>query len=794
MIKNYLKIAWRNIIKNPSSSLINIGGLAAGMAVTMVIGFWIWDELSFDKYHQNYDKLAIVTQNETANGSINTSAVIPLPLDAGLRKSYGMYFKYIALSGWTNSHVLNAGDKKVTFKGTFMGEEAPKMFSLKMLAGARDGLKDQSSMLISQSVARALFGNGDAINKFIKLDNKDSFRISGVYEDLPANTTLHDVAFIGPWNYFINLPAEQRSPTDWGNNSLFLYVQVADNVDMSKVSEKIRNIKYDNMDPADRKFKPQMFLQPMSNWHLRNEFKNGVNTSGAIQYVWLFGIIGTFVLLLACINFMNLSTARSEKRAKEVGIRKAIGSARRQLIYQFFSESMLIAFMAFALSLLLTTVMLPYFNGIAGKNLSILWDKPLFWLCGILFTLFTGIIASSYPALYLSSFKPQKVLKGTFKASRYAAIPRKVLVVMQFSVSVVLIIGTIVVFKQVQYAKDRPIGYNRAGLIDIEVTNDDLHKNFTGFSTDLLNSGAVTGVAESSSSTTGVNNNRGDINWKGKDPSLSDYFGQINVTSGYGKTVGWQFEQGRDFNSQSVADSASLVLNEAAVKYMGLKNPVGEIVKVGKRYMTVVGIIKNMVMESPYDPVKQTIYRLSGGYPQDHVITRINPNTSAHGALAKIGAICKRYSPSVPFDYKFADDEYARKFDIEERVGSLASSFSILAIFISCLGLFGMASFMAEQRTKEIGVRKVLGATVFGLWSMLSKDFVKLVFISLLIAVPLAYYFMSGWIQHYSYHATISWWIFAATAAGTIIITLFTVSYQSIKAAMANPVRSLRSE
>jgi len=604
---------------------------------------------------------------------------------------------------------------------------------------------------------------------------------------------LHDVAFIGPWNYYIKVPQNQRSPTDWGDNSLFEYVQVADHADMAKVSAQIRNIKYDNMDPADRKFKPVMFLQPMSKWHLYNEFKNGVNTGGAIQYVWLFGIIGTFVLLLACINFMNLSTARSEKRAKEVGIRKAIGSARSQLVYQFFSESMLIAVLAFVLSLVLAQAMLPYFNSIAGKQLNILWDKPLFWAAGILFTLFTGVIAGSYPALYLSSFRPQKVLKGAFKTGRYAAVPRKVLVVMQFSVSVILIIGTIVVFKQVQYAKDRPIGYNRAGLVDIEVTNDDLHKNFAAFSNDLLNTGAVSGVAESSSSTTYISNDRGDINWKGKDPALSDYFGQVNVTSDYGKTVGWQFVQGRDFNSQSVADSMSLVINEAAVKYMGLKNPVGEIVQVGKKYMTVIGVIKNMVMESPYDPVKQTIYRLSG-YPQDHIIIRINPNNSAHNALAKIGAVCKTYSPSVPFTYKFADDEYARKFAIEERVGNLASSFSILAIFISCIGLFGMASYMAEQRTKEIGVRKVLGASVAGLWGLLSKDFVKLVVIALLIAIPCAYYFMNNWLQHYTYQTAMPWWIFALTAIGAIFITLATVSYQSIKAALMNPVKSLKTE
>ncbi len=793
MIQNYLKIAWRNLVKNPASAFINVGGLAVGMAVAILIGLWIWDELSFNKYHQNYDKLAIVTENETVSGTINTGAVIPLPMDNALRKNYGSYFKHIALCGWTNDHVLNTGDKNVTFQGTFMGDEAPEMFSLKMLEGNRDGLKDRSSMLISQSVAKALFGNEYAVNKIIKLDNKDNFKVSGVYEDLPANTTLHDVAFIGPWNYYISLPEEQRSPTDWGNNSLFLYVQLADNADMNKVSERIRNVKYDNMDPADRKYKPQMFLQPMSKWHLYNEFKNGVNVGGAIQYVWLFGIIGAFVLLLACINFMNLSTARSEKRAREVGVRKAVGSLRSQLIGQFFCESMLIAALAFVFSLALVWLALPWFNHIADKEMTILWDKPLFWAAGIGFTLFTGVIAGSYPALYLSSFNPVKVLKGTFKAGRFASMPRQVLVLLQFTVSVVLIIGTIIVFKQIQFAQNRPIGYNRAGLVDIGVINDDLHRNFTGFSSDLLNSRAVTSVAESSSSTTGVNNNTGAIVWKGKDPSLADSFGLINVSMDYGQTVGWQFTDGRDFNRSHASDSSAIVINQAAVKYMGLKNPVGELVQVGTRSMTVIGVIKDMVMESPYEPVKQTIFRI-GHYSYDHVIIRINPNSSAHDALAKIGAASKTYSPSVPFAYKFADDEYARKFATEERVGQLASTFALLAIFISCLGLFGMASFMAEQRIKEIGVRKVLGATVLNLWGLLSKDFVQLVVISLLIAVPTAYYFMHSWLQHYTYRAEISWWIFAVTAAGAIMITLLTVSYQSIKAALMNPVKSLKSE
>ncbi|MBS1520306.1 MAG: ABC transporter permease [Bacteroidetes bacterium] len=793
MIKNYLKVAWRNLIKNKATSFINIGGLAVGMAVAILIGLWIWDELSFDKYHKNYDRIAIVMQNETFNGTVNTGAAVSLPFDAELRKSYGSDFKHIALSSWTNKHIFTVGDKNISFSGNFMGDEAPEIFSLNMLKGNDKGLKDRSSILISQSVAKALFGDANPVNKVVKLDNADVFNVSGVYEDLPANTTLHDVAFIGPWEYYINQPNNRRSPTDWGDNSLFVYVQIADNADMAQVSAKIHDIKLNKIDKEDRKFNPIAFLQPMSKWHLYSEFKNGVNTGGAIQYVWLFGIIGTFVLLLACINFMNLSTARSERRAKEVGIRKAVGSVRKQLIAQFFCESFLISFLSFALSLVLVGVSLPWFNSVAGKEIFMPWGNPLFWIIGVGFTFLTGVIAGSYPALYLSSFNPVRVLKGTFKAGRFASIPRKVLVVVQFTVSVILIIGTIIVFKQVQFAKNRPVGYSRAGLINIEVTNDDLHKHFAALRSDLINTGAVIDIAEATSPTTGVYNNRGDISWKQKDPSMSSFFGQIGVTSEYGKTVGWQFTDGRDFNSSMIADSSAIVLNQAAVKYMNLKNPVGEILHVGKKDLTVIGVIKDMVMESPYEPVKQTIFRIGHG-ALDNIIIRINPQVSSREALDKMAAICKKYSPSVPFAYKFADDDYARKFASEERVGKLANSFALLAIFISCIGMFGMASYMAEQKVKEIGVRKVLGASVFGLWRLMSKEFVVLVIIALLIAMPLSYNFMNNWLQHYTYRTPLSWWIFAVTCFGSLTITLLTVSYQSIKAALANPVKSLRSE
>ena len=793
MIKNYLKIAWRNIIKNRVSSLINIAGLSVGMAVAMLIGLWIYDELSFDKNFKNYDRITQVLQNNTMNGEIGTGNSVPWPMGDELRKSFSGDFKYVTMATYNFGHILTYGEKKITTNGTYFEPSALEMLSFKMLKGNKDGLNDPSSILLSASTAKAYFGNADPMDKVMKIDNSQVVKVTGVYEDLPDNSSFAGVNFVAPWEQFSNANGLKKQADTWRCNCYLSYAQLADNADVNRVSAKIRDIKLTKVNKIELKQKNQVFLNPMKNWHLYSDFKNGVIVGGSIQYVWLFGIIGVFVLLLACINFMNLSTARSEKRAKEVGIRKAIGSLRLQLIYQFLSESLLVVVFAFALSLLLVQLALPFFNDVSGKKMSILWSNPLFWLSGVIFSLITGLFSGSYPALYLSSFQPVKVLKGTFKAGRFAAVPRKVLVVVQFTVSVILIVGTVVVFQQIQFAKNRPVGYSRDGLVALPIVTGDIHKQFAAFKDELTKSGAIVSITETGSPTTAVYSSNSGFNWRGKNPSLAVEFPNIDVDDDYGKTIGWQFVAGRDFSKEFATDSAAFVINETAAKFMNLKHPVGEIIKWDGQPFHVIGIVKDMVVESPYAPVRPTLYhRLSGA--GDYVIVKINPRFSAGEALAKIQNVYKTFNPSQPFDYQFVDDEYAKKFGNEERIGKLASIFAGLAIFISCLGLFGMASFMAEQRTKEIGVRKVLGASVFGLWRLLSKDFVVLVVISLLIAVPVAYYFMHGWLLNYNYHAELSWWIFAATAAGAIIITLLTVSFQSIKAALMNPVRSLRSE
>ncbi|HXO73955.1 MAG TPA: FtsX-like permease family protein, partial [Puia sp.] len=505
-----------------------------------------------------------------------------------------------------------------------------------------------------------------------------------------------------------------------------------------------------------------------------------------------FGIIGIAVLLLACINFMNLSTARSEKRAKEVGIRKTIGSLRQQLVVQFLTESILVATLAFILSLALVQVSLPFFNSIAAKTMTLPWSNTLFWVLAVAFIGVTGFLAGSYPAFYLSHFEPVKVLKGTFRLGRLASLPRQVLVVLQFSVSLILIIGTIIVFRQIRYAKDQPVGYDQKGLITIDMNTPDLFIHYRTLHDELLQQHLVASIATSSMKVTGFNNSN-DLEWRGKPPGPQTiFFHNVNVSRDFGRTIGWHVQQGRDFIPDFATDSGAVILNEAAVKAIGIPHPVGEIVRFYGRPFTVIGVVNNMITNSPYEDTPPAIF-LGYGYT-DAITMRLNPGRSVHASLDALAPVFKKYNPNAPFVFQFMDEEYDHKFEAEERIGNLASVFTSLAIFISCLGLFGLASFVAEQRTKEIGVRKVLGARIITLWSLLSKDFFKLVVISIFISMPISYLLMNKWLQNYPHHTGLTWWIFTLAGAGTLLVTLLTVSYQSLKAATMNPVKSLRSE
>jgi putative ABC transport system permease protein len=790
MLKNYFKTACRNLVKSKGHSLINIAGLSIGMAVAMLIGFWIYDEVSFNRAFPNHDRIGQLWQFVSFTSEKTSFNSLPIPLAQELRAKYPD-FRYVSLSVNRNE-VLGVDDKKISVEGNFTEPDFASIVSLQMISGDRRALKDPHSILISESLAKNLFGKANPINKIISINGKQTLSVAGIYGDFPSNSEFSSISFLGPWSFYETLENFAKdSKYEWDANSWQIYAQLKEGADFAKVSAKIKDIRVKRDNPPG--YKPEFFIHPMNKWHLYGEFINGVNTGGLITYVWLFGIIGLFVLMLACINFMNLSTAKSEKRAKEVGIRKAIGSMRSQLILQFLSESLLVVALAFLFSLIIVQLVLPYFNEVAGKQMKILVLSPAFWILGLGFSLITGLIAGSYPALYLSSFRPVRVLKGTFRVGRFASLPRKVLVVLQFSVSVTLIIGTFVVFRQIQFAKNRPVGYERARMIEINMNTPGLIGHLDALRNDLINSQAVENLSVSSGSVTVQYGGTTDFSWKGKAANSHPLIMSNNISVDYGRTVGWHLAAGRDFSSSFSGDSSSMVLNMAAVRLMGFRNPVGESVTFHGRNYLVIGVTDDMVKESPFKPVTPSLYVLSNMFV-NIINIKLSSRFGLTETLAKVEGLFKKYNPSSPFDYKFVDEEYSRKFFNEERIGKLASSFAVLAIFISCLGLFGLASFVAEQRTKEIGVRKVLGATVVNLWGLLSREFVMLVIISLGIAMPVAYYFMAKWLLQYEYRAPMSWWIFVVAGAGALTITLVTVSFHGIKAAMANPVKSLRTE
>ncbi|HEX8040846.1 MAG TPA: ABC transporter permease [Chryseosolibacter sp.] len=803
MFKNYFTIAWRNLVKTKGYSFINIGGLALGMAVALIIGLWVNDELTFNKYHDNYDQIAQVMKAGTYQGKhYSGQDYLQFPMLHELQTTYGANFKYIVPRQGKYDAILSVDDKKISKIGTNIGEDGPEMFTWKMIYGTRTGLKDVQSIMISESTADALFGAGDPVGKIVKIDNEKEVTISGVFEDFPKNSDLYGLQFARPWEaYLLNNPWGKDQ--GWQNHFFQIYVQIQPTTNFNSVDDNIRDLEIN----ATRnlaymqdwlKYKAEVHLNPMSRWHLYSDYKEGTLQNGPIQLVWFIGSIGVFVLLLACINFMNLSTARSEKRAKEVGVRKTLGSDRKQLIAQFFAESFLVVIISFCFALLVVFVALPWFNTISQKAMQVPWQTAAFWIVSALFLFVTGILAGSYPALYLSSFNPLKILKGSYRAGRLASIPRKALVVLQFTVSIMLIASTGVIYHQLMFVKDRPVGYSREGLLMMQKKGKEFYEKFEALRTELKNSGSVQEIADAGGPITTTWSGNGGFSWKGYDPQDDNSFSTLNVSADFGTTVGWTLIDGRTFSRDIASDSSAIIINESAAKQMKLKSPVGETVHWTNLAWNmdndfhIVGVIHDLVMDSPFEPVRPAIYLNMGG--ASWMYLRINPAMSTAEALPKIEATFKKVIPDAPFDYKFASQEYATKFSTEDNIGRLAIVFTALAIIISCLGLFGLASFVAEQRTKEIGIRKVLGASVPTLWRMLSGEFVILIIVACVIAVPTSYYFLYKGISGYEYRTEIAWWIFAAASGGALTITLATVSFQAIRAALANPVNSLRTE
>jgi len=790
MIKNYFKIAWRYMLNNKVYSALNIAGLAAGMAVALCIGLWIYSQYSYNRFLPGYDRLYQVKLNFDLNGDIHTQSGAALPMVDELKKNYPEV-KYASATDWGGQHSLVVADKKLDPFGLQVGADFLSIFPYPLLQGNfNTAFKDPNSIILTQSVAKALFGDKDPINKVIRIDNKSNVKVTGVMKDVPANSTLQ-FSYLLPYSY-----AEQNdnfiknARTQWVNYSFPEYVELQPDANVAAFENKIKNINAKH----DAAHKIEVILQPARNWRLLTEFKNGKATGGFIEYVRMFAIIGMLVLVIACINFVNLSTARAEKRAREVGVRKTIGSSRRDLIIQFLSESLLITFVAFLVSVLIVQLALPYFNTVTFSNITVPYTNVTFWCVMLGYVIITGLLAGSRPAFYLSSFKPVKVLKGSIQLGKRAALPRKIMVVGQFSCSIALIIGTLIIYQQINYAKDRPKGYNADQLM-MTNSSDDLNKNYTALRNDLLQSGQVVSVTKAASPIIYFPMSATVLNWPGKRSGETLEMNVSAVSQDYFKTVGMTLKSGHDFAGDAAADTANVIMNEAAVERLRLKEPLNQLItfEYGKNPMRVIGVVKNTVIGSPFYAAVPALYVYNPGWVGS-IMYRLKPNVNTQQAITKISAMFNKYNPSFPYDYRFADEAFNATLNIEVLVGTLASVFAGLAIFISCLGLFGLAAYVAEQRKKEIGIRKVLGASVPQVWVLLSGNFLLLVVISCVIASPLAFYFLHGWLQNFEYRISMGPGAFLISAAVAVIVTVLTVSYQAISSALTNPVKSLRSE
>jgi len=787
MLKNYLKIALRNLFRNKAFSAINIAGLAIGMASAILILLWIQNEISYDQFHEKKDRIYEAWNRAHFSGKLQCWNTTPKVLARTLERDIPEVEQATRVN-WSRNFLFSVGEKRLTVQGNMVDSNFLQMFSFPLLKGnSKLALMDMHSIVLTEKLAQKIFGNEDPMGKVIKIDNKDNFTVTGIARDLPNNTRFN-FEYLLPWSY-----ARYRGEDDenWGNNSTRTYVLVKPNVSFASADNKIRKLKarYDkNEDPTW-----EMFLYPISKWRLYSRFKDGSEDGGRIEFVRMFGIIAVFILLIACINFMNLSTARSEKRAKEVGIRKVVGAQKGALIAQFIGESILLAFLAGIVAIGIVELSLPGFNKLTDKKLFIDFGNIYSWLIALGFIIFTGLVAGSYPAFFLSSFQPVRVLKGMFRSSKALITPRKVLVVLQFTFAIILIISTIIVKHQIDYARDREAGYDKRNLMYHMLTGD-LDKNFNLVKNELLASGVATSISKTSAPLTQGWSDTWGFEWKGKDPNDKTDFDRYSADENLVATAGFQLVKGRDFNlKQFPTDSTGVILNESAAKAMGFKDPIGQIVKDNDINWHVVGVIKDFILQSPYYPLKPMVIEGSKGWFNTMHI-KLNPQNSTAQNLKKAEAIFKKYNPEYPFEYKFIDEEYATKFEDEKRTATLTALFAGLTIFISCLGLFGLAAYMAQNRIKEIGVRKVLGASVANITTLLSKDFLKLVIISLVIASPVAAFAMYKWLQDYPYRVNIEWWVFVIAGLAAVTIALLTVSFQAIKAATANPVKNLRTE
>ena len=789
MIKNYLLVGWRNLVRNKAFSAINILGLALGMTCSLLILLWVHDERSVDGFHANGKQLYQVYERMYFDGKV----VADFPtqgLMAGELKRLVPGIQYSSSLEWNSTNTFEAGNKIAKMSGSFAGADFFTMFSYRLLQGtAQTALNSLEGVAISRKMADVFFGSPEAaMGRTIRYENSDNFRVSAVFEDLPANSSLQ-FDFLRSWKAF-----EKENEDwihNWGSTDAPTFIQLRKDADPAKIKAEIRDFiyRYQEKSPS---FRVEMDMTPFPEKYLHSTFKNGFIDGGRIEYVRLFSLVAVFILLIACINFMNLATARSTKRAKEVGVRKVIGATRPALMAQFMGEALLITLFSIILALLLTAIFLPAFNHLTGKQLSLPVRQPLFWLAMLGLLLVSGIVSGSYPAIFLSALRPIRVLKSALHFSGRATFFRQGLVVFQFTLSMLFIVGMIVIYRQMDYIQTKNLGFDRENLVYIPLEGD-LAQKYALFKQEAEKAPGILAVTKTRQAPTSLHTHTGDIRWLGKDPNQVISFVSTDAGYDFVSTMQLTLTEGRDFSRDFPTDSNGFVINETALKRIGYQDPIGKPLWWGNHQGKIIGVLKDFHFASLHQLIEPLVIRLYEERESGTVLVRLRAGADKAG-LVSLQKICKELNPAFPFSYQFADEEFNKLYRSEQLVSGLANYFAFLAIFISCLGLLGLATFTAERRTREIGIRKVLGANVTGIVSLLSKDFLGLVLIAIVIASPLAWYIMYRWLQDFAYQTPISWWIFAVAGSSAVLIAFLTVSTQAIRAASVNPVDSLRSE
>ena len=785
MLRNYLITAIRNFTKNKFFTFINISGLSIGISCSILILLWVNDEISFDKFLPKSNRLYQVWVNSEFDDKINSWRSVPLPSYEAL-KTADSNIKNTVVADWGGDHLLTVGEKKLKMNGFWVSEEFLEMFEFPLIYGdAATVLDEPTSIVITESTAKAFFGDDDPINKIIRVDDKGDLQVTGILKDIPKNSSF-EIDFLLPWKYRRQVnPWVIDNEDNWGNYSFQVFVELSDAASKADVDNSIKTMLFDH---GEEEIKSELFLYPMLRWRLYSNFDNGKEKGGMSDFVQLFSLIAVFII--ACINFINLSTARSERRAREVGIRKSVGSNRFNLVVQFIAESMVISLIAFIISVFLAQLLLPFYNNLIEKELFIDYKSVDFWWFSVAMILVIGLISGSYPAFYLSSFQPVKVLKGKIQVGRNANLPRKILVTLQFGFSILLIVGTIVIYEQIQLVKNRQLGYDQTNLISVEL-NDELDKNYQVIKNELLQTGIVEATTISNSPITRINSNNF-LGWPGKPEEQRVIFTTITCAYDYTKTMGIKVLEGRDFSEDFVSDSSAIIVNKAAMELMQLNDPIGTELDLWEKKRTLIGIVDDVLMGSPYQEIKPMFMILDDW---NGVMTiRIRKTNDVQAAIKIIEDVFKKYNSAYPFDYVFVDVEFQEKFSTINMTSSLSSMFATLTILITGLGLFGLAAFTAEQRTKEIGIRKVMGATVLSIITLISKDFSRLVIIAFTVSAPLAWWLLNLYLERYPVRIDIQFWIFPLTGLFALAFALSIVITQALRAAHANPVNSLRNE